>query len=99
VPTFFGYLDKPERDQLTYGRSNGLALHPVIHQLIIRDGKLAVIVAAVVSQLDADTIESKPGRSTQYPIRRAFHHFDKSAVELPVYLVAPSLAHDAAILA
>jgi hypothetical protein len=48
-------LDESERFEFAYCRRDGGAVDAILHELVERDGQLAVVIAAVVYELDLNT--------------------------------------------
>ena len=81
------HLKKTERLQLPDRGRDRLAMDSVFFELVVGDGQLAVVVAAMLRKLDADAIENAPSGQAQHAVCRAYHHLDQTGIELPVYFV------------
>jgi hypothetical protein len=89
------HLDKPERLKLSDCRRYRVTVHAVFYEVLISDGQFPVVIAAVLRQFDLNSIKHAPRGQAQHAVSRAFHHLDKTGIELPVYLVPLSGGHRA----
>jgi len=48
------HADKPKRFRLADGRGNGIMVHAVIHEILLRDREIAVFESAVIGVLNLD---------------------------------------------
>lgn len=60
-PASLGHNEEAQRFKLPNGWRDGVAIDPVLHEMLIGDGQLAVVIAAVLRKLDADAIKHAVG--------------------------------------
>jgi len=68
--------DKAKRFRLSDGWRNEAARDAVLHEIILGDWQVAVVIAAMVSMLDFNAVDDTTSRERQYFPCRAFEHFD-----------------------
>jgi hypothetical protein len=96
-PSTFGNLDKTERTHLSQARSNRVSVDSIFDKVVESDGKLAVVVPAVVRDLDFESVENSASSKTQDLEGRRLHHFDESRGKLAADPIPAAHAHDLAL--
>src|SRR5271154_3972415 len=89
-----GDLDKPKRLHLADRRADGVTMDVIFHELVIGDGEVAVLLAAVLHVLDLDAVEHPAGREAErHPGGRYQHAEDVRHESLVDGLAVPALVH------
>jgi hypothetical protein len=71
------HLNESQSDRFPDSRGNRVAMDPVFDEILVGHRKLAIVVAAVVRQLDFDAGNDPMCRLAELSVRRAFKHFDQ----------------------
>jgi hypothetical protein len=81
--------DEAERLCFTHCRRNGVMMDAVFNEVLERDRQTAVVITAVPSKFDFDSIHHPPTRKGKYFPRGTFQHLDQTRGKLAADLIAP----------
>jgi hypothetical protein len=77
-----GYFHKAKRLQFANCRSNCVSVHTIFDELLVRNGKVAVIVSAIGGIIQLQSVKARGALKRSAPCRRVIQAFQSGGLQI-----------------